>query len=360
MKFEWLQIDQVRNLTSQRITPGPQINLLTGKNASGKTSILEAIYILARGRSFRTPRIQDVIQFNKKSLVVTAKIQSETTGTVISGIEKEYGRQTIRYDGIKVKTISEQARNLPLVLITQDSHGLVTGSAKYRRQWLDWAMFHVEPEYLNVWKQYMKALRQRNALLKKQEKNRELYRGWEEAMLESGSCLYRLREGFIEQLMCATNQICADVFDAPIELKQIRGWTEKKHFSEAMTDAWESDVKTGYTRVGPHQADINITSRDKGVDAIYSRGQIKLFVSLLMLAQAKVYKEKTGQELIVLVDDFTAELDASASEYLLYSLAKEAFQTFLTTVSFDRGSIKYAENLMFHVERGTVSVVVTN
>jgi len=358
MKLMSLNIDQVRNLKNLQITPSPHINLITGINASGKTSILEAIYLLARGRSFRTPRTQDIIQHDKKKMTVTVKLNNEIDGVVFSGIEKEHGQQTIKYHGSKVKTTSEQARNIPIVLITQDSQTLITGGAKNRRHWLDWAMFHVEPEYLDIWKDYMKALRQRNALLKSQVKNRDLYRGWEQAMVESGEYLYRTRECFIEQLMGTASTRLSSVFEENVMLKQMRGWSDKKDLASALTDAWEMDVKTGYTRAGPHQADIKITNKNREIDAVFSRGQIKLFVCLLMLAQAQVFAQKTGKKPIILVDDFSAELDPIASKYLLDFLFEGEYQSFLTSATKTDRLEAGPFCQLFHVEQGVVCPMI--
>lgn len=355
MKLELLYIDQVRNLNNLQITPSPQINLITGKNASGKTSILEAIYLLARGRSFRTPRIQDVIQHDKKKITVTVKINNEVEGHVFSGIEKEHGQQTIKYAGNKVKTTSEQARNIPIVLITQESQQLITGGAKNRRHWLDWAMFHVEPEYLESWKDYMKALRQRNALLKNQVKNRDLYRGWEQAMVESGGYLYKTRESFIEQLMESATEIFSTVFEQQILLKHMRGWSDKKELANALIDSWEMDLNTGYTRAGPHQADVKIINKNKEIDAVFSRGQIKLFVSLLMLAQAQVFAHRIGRKPIILVDDYSAELDSVASEYLLNFLFDGGYQSFITSAVKPERGVFGTNGQLFHVEHGVIT-----
>jgi len=354
MKMEWMQIQQVRNLGDLQLLPGPAINLITGPNASGKTSILEAIFLLARARSFRTPRIQDVIQHQKKSLLVSARIMGDKNEKIFTGIEKEYGKTTIRYQGDKIKVTSEQARNIPLVIVTQDSHNLVTAGAKTRRHWLDWAMFHVEPNYLEKWKHYMKALRQRNALLKNQERRRDLYRGWEEAMVESGSYLTAARESFITQMSDRLLQITANMFPESVAMRLTRGWPEMKSYGETLEDSWHSDMRSSYTRAGPHQADIKITNKNKEIASFYSRGQIKLFVCFMMMAQSRVFIERTGIKPLVLVDDVTAELDSFASERLLNFLMDEGVQAVLTTTETVKLPGSAPNCQVFHVEQGRI------
>ena len=170
MYLEWLQAQQVRNLNNIYLQPAKQLNVITGKNASGKTAVLESIFLLARAKSFRTPRIQEVIQHKKESLIITAKLQHEKEGEITTGIEKQYGKVTINQNGERIKTVSDQVRKFPIILVTQETQTLITGTPKNRRHWLDWAMFHVEHDYLENWKRYMRALRHRNSLLKRKEK----------------------------------------------------------------------------------------------------------------------------------------------------------------------------------------------
>ncbi len=355
MYMEWLQIKQVRNLESVQLSPGPRLNFLIGKNASGKTAILEAIFLLSRGRSFRTPKIQDVIQHNQKTLLVYARLQHEQEGGVSTALEKGYGQTSIRYNGNKVSVVSEQSRGVPVVLVTQDSQTLVTGSPKERRHWLDWAMFHVEQGYLENWKVYMRALRQRNVLLKKGINQRELYRAWEQAMVESGGYLTRTRQRFLNELLEAVWLLSKEIFSEQTMIRLSTDWPEPRPESDIYAETWDTDLKSGYTHVGSHNVDVKIQLKNKNMSETYSRGQIKLFVCLLMMAQAKVLADRTGIKPIVLIDDYMAELDNDACKYLLMSLASSPFQVFLSNTE-PQNCFKNKEIYkMFHVERGEIS-----
>lgn len=353
--MEWLQIKQVRNLESIQFSPGPRLNFLIGKNASGKTAILEAIFLLSRGKSFRTPKIQDVIQHNEKTLLVYAELQHEQEGCVSTGLEKGYGQTSIRYNGNKVSAVSEQSRGVPVVLVTQDSQTLVTGSPKERRHWLDWAMFHVEQAYINNWKIYMRALRHRNVLLKKGINNRELYRAWEQAMVESGGYLTRTRQRFLNELLEAVRPLLKDIFSEQITIRLSSEWPEVNPESDIYAETWDTDLKTGYTHTGSHNADVKIQLKNKNIAETYSRGQIKLFVCLLMMAQAKVLADRTGIKPIVLIDDYMAELDSDACKYLLCYLANSPFQVFLSNTEPQKSLENNVMNKEFHVERGDIS-----
>lgn len=354
MHMEWLQVTQVRNLKSVQLSPGPRLNFLTGRNASGKTALLEAVFLLSRGKSFRTPRIQDVIQKGQDRLLVTARLNSELSGQIHTGIEKGQGEMQIRYNGSKIKTISEQTKGVPIALVTQDSHSLITAGPRERRHWLDWAMFHVEPDYLDYWKIYMKALRHRNMLLKTGVANRELYRAWEQGMVESGVYLANARSLFLKELSAEVALVSERVFQGKIIFSLSSDWPGGQ--DDIFADMWLADLKSGYTRQGSHNIDVRIEMEGKQVGATFSRGQIKLFICLMTIAQAKLQARRTGETPIILIDDYMAELDKAAGEYLLSSLNATEMQVFLTDTE-KKALVNIDLDKTFHVERGTVAEI---
>jgi DNA replication and repair protein RecF len=348
--MEWLQIQRVRNLDDIQFKPNPRINVFVGKNASGKTAILEGIYLLARARSFRTPRIQEVIQKEQKELRVLAKIQHEKSGLIQTGLEKSYGQFSIRRNKEPVKTVSDQASHIPIVLITQDTSTIITGPPSVRRHWLDWAMFHVEPNYLTHWKAYIKALRQRNQLLKNKEKSQQIYRGWEQAMVESAYQINTQREQFLLGLRDTLRGVGDDYLTKHTEVKLIQGWPEERSLQEVLEDSRENDREKGYTRAGIHSADVGFTQEGKKISASFSRGQIKLYAMFLIMAQAREIFRRTEVKPVILIDDFRAELDQDNSDYLLTWLYQQEFQAFLTTTEIP---LKNAHTFQkFHVEHG--------
>ncbi|MGY8813485.1 MAG: DNA replication/repair protein RecF [Gammaproteobacteria bacterium] len=357
MFIESLQIDRVRNLEKTEIKIKKKLNIFTGNNASGKTAILESIYILSRAKSFRTPRIQNVIKHQNKSLLITAKVQHEHDGVFNTGIEKKHGNVVIKRNGEKIKAVSDQAKKIPIVLITQDTHNLISGGPKQRRHWLDWAMFHVEPDYLDHWKRFMKALRQRNILLKKKEKNREFYRGWEEAMVEFASLLTKQRSEFLHGITKhfkeKKHQFCSE--DIKISLNQ--GWGKKQQYKDLLDETWQKDFERGYTQLGIHQADVNFILEERKIHNVFSRGQIKMFTVFLLFSQAKEIEKRTGIKPVILIDDFKAELDGEGSKRILTWLAKEGYQAFLSTTELGEDEQEIAQSQMFHVEYGKISII---
>lgn len=350
MHLEFLQVDHVRNLEKQQIFPGPGLNQISGKNASGKTALLESIFILSRGKSFRTPRLHDVMQHGAENLLVYARLNVENRGQVHTGIEKGKKETQIRYDGTRILALSEQSRRVPISLVTQDSHLFITSGPAQRRHWLDWAMFHVEPAYLDQWKSYMRALRHRNSLLKKGVTNRDLYRAWEQAMVESGLYLSASRTRFLDQLTTKLNELTRAIFPGSFTLEMSSDWP--KDSGSEFSESWQTDLKNGYTRQGAHNADIRVKQSAKSITTLFSRGQIKLFMCLLTIAQNGLQAERTGVRPVILIDDYKAELDSAACEYLLGELGKCGAQSFITDTEF----VNKNRNIysMFHVEQGMV------
>jgi DNA replication and repair protein RecF len=359
MRLEWLQVGQVRNLEQVRVEACPGLNVFAGRNAGGKTAFLESIYLLARARSFRTPRIQEVVRKGAPALQVTARAAYRGgTGPVVTGIEKGRGQVTIRFNGTPVRTVSEQARHLPLVVVTPDSHALVTGSPKQRRHWLDWAMFHVEPDYLEYWREYMKALRHRNHLLKEGEGDAGLYRGWEKAMARHGEAVTAARQAFLGELAASLAETAGECFGPGLSVAMAKGWPEEGSFQDCLARSRGGDRAAGFSRFGPHRADISFTWEGEALSARFSRGQIKLFVCLLIMAEAAVLEKLTGEAPLFLLDDYSAELDEEASAHLLDQVMARGWQSFITTTVFREHNHLADRIRVFHVEHGEIVKVV--
>jgi DNA replication and repair protein RecF len=357
MLFDNLRVKFVRNINDIQVEPGAGLNLIVGPNASGKTALLEAIHLLSRARSFRTPRIKEVIQRNKKTLLVTARLHSRENGRVSTGIEKGYGITSIRFAGDALKTVSEQVNNIPLVVITPDSHTLITGAPGGRRHWLDWAMFHVEPGYVSVWRNYQKSLRNRNNLLKKGAAGDQI-RIWENSMLPAAKSLDDSRQEFVEKLTGQLSNTRGKGFGLVPQLSYYRGCPEEVDFDDYLQGDRDKDRQRGYTRYGPHKADIYFNMDGHFISVFYSRGQIKRFVIALLMAQARTYEEINGEKPVLLMDDYAAELDVRARQELLGLLKEYDGQVFLTSTEPDRVLSELPHTALFHVEHGLFSKVV--
>lgn len=353
--IEQLNACSIRNLGEFSIEPSQKLNFFYGPNASGKTSILESIYLLSRIKSFRSKRINDVISRGETKLQVYAR--GKTQGNAFSvGVEKGHGITKIKFDGELIQTASEQAKLLPVYILTPDHHILFTGTPKDRRHWLDWSLFHVEPKYMVVWKGYHRALRHRNALLKTERRtNPSEITGWERLMGEEAVKIDGMRNRYISDLNKLLNEKHAPhVLSGAVKINYLNENYAGQSLPDLLAAGRNDDEKRGYTNLGPHRADISFSYEDYNVAKHLSRGQTKLFSAALVSSQVDKLKE-LGKDAMVLVDDLGAELDQESSRKMLSLLLANNTQTFVSSLSRPEWVSQENElNSMFHVEHGKI------
>jgi DNA replication and repair protein RecF len=359
MSLVQLEIHQVRNLNHVEITPSSQINLIYGENASGKTSILEAIHILSLARSFRTNHIQHVIQRDKENLTVFGRIRREDSGqTTAIGIQKGRDQTQIRINNQTINKTSALAAALPVQVINPDIHKLLEQGPRYRRQFLDWGVFHVEHSFLTAWQDYHKVLRQRNAALRTHSRPDDI-RYWDPMLVEKGEQISRLRREYIQGLQPYLARYCQKLLGLTPELHYQPGWNQELTLKESLDRGFERDRQQGFTQSGPHRADLVIRHDKHPVQTVFSRGQQKMLVSAMRLAQISHLKETRQQIPVLLVDDLAAELDQAHRAELLGLLVDSGAQLFVTATEtglIDTGPWQNVK--MFHVEHGSVREVI--
>lgn len=353
MRLDSLTIRQVRNLSDVKITPNPEVNIIYGENASGKTAILESIYLLSKARSFRTAYIKEVIQHNQEDLIISGLINTHENKIVSTGIRKSRKETEIRYNGKRVKAVSEQAKNVVVQIANPDNTTLLTGSPRDRRKWIDWALFHVEHDYLQIWHSYHRALRNRNALLRRSAKEEEYY-VWESIMATTAKDLKGKWQKYLDCLQQYYQQTADRHSCAGVTFTAKKDRHKAKEFLEHLQSTRRSDIQAGFTQQGPHKADFEFKIEGKHISTTFSRGQIKLFIVLLSIAQARLLKTEREITPIFLVDDLTAELDKKTIEMLLTLLYEEKMQLFITSTDLGEIIKKNKEITLFHVEHGRV------
>ncbi len=358
MKLIRLRATGLRNLEDLDLRPGPGITVFHGANASGKTSLLEAIHILSCGKSFRTAQLAKAIQYEKESTQVFGELETPA-GSIPLGIEftREQGLRRMRAAGASVPRLSDFASFMPLVTIHQESHRLLSGGPQYRRQFVDWGLFHVEQAFMPVWQRYRRALKQRNALL---QRGGGGLSAWNQELAASGQEIDRMRRQmlatFIPQFQRMTDLLGGA---SGIELIYRGGWRDGTDLEQVLQEALEGDSACGYTRHGPHRADIEFRRGRAAARDDLSRGQLKTLVCAAAMAQAMTFISATGRKVILLIDDLTAELDDAHSRRLLDRIAEMDLQTFITGAE-DRllGLAKPYDPSVFHVERGKIGEVL--
>ncbi|MEE9552209.1 MAG: DNA replication/repair protein RecF [Gammaproteobacteria bacterium] len=352
MYLERVGIQHVRNLTNVEIEADPKINFFFGANATGKTAILEAIHLLARAKSFRSPRIRDIIQHKKPLLSVTAQLIADNQAVITTGLEKSSSETRLKFNGEKISRVSEQAQNIPLFVITPESHRILAGTPKDRRHWLDWAMFHVEPRYIDDWRDYHQALRHRNALLRKRA-DASQFVAWETVMADTALRLGEYRRTYLSRIQ--QHIIQKGVYEK-VEIAQ--NPEPADGLLHRLSKQREIDMKIGYTQTGPHRADIVFSINGQEAGKILSRGEAKLFIVMLMSGQAIEYKDKTGNSPVMLVDDISAEFDEKRCIQAIDYLVSLNAQLFINSVLAETAERINSQFAMFHVEHGKVSKVV--
>lgn len=356
MYIQTLQIQRVRNLESIKLACAPGINLFYGNNAAGKTSILEAIYVLSHSNSFRTPRIDDVIQQKQKQLTIVADIQDLEQKPIQAGIERTRTSTLIKIGGKIIKKRSEQARKLPVFILSPENQQLVTGTPKNRRKWLDWNMFHVEHGYMDYWHRYHNLLRQRNALLRHQSRDEE-FGYWEEQLAQEGENINRARTMYLKNLQEKLGH-WFNIQAGPVTLEYNQENINKEDILEKLDIGRKNDRQTGCTQYGAHRSDVIIRANSQEASKTQSQGQNKRLQLYLLLAQAELYQEKTEQNPIILLDDLPAELDHETRRTFIQSLSQHRFQVFITAIEKNQVPDHKILQKMFHVEHGNVTEMI--
>lgn len=357
MKLSRLKAAHFRNLAAVDIEPGAQFNLFFGANGSGKTSILETICFLGLGRSFRTSLTSRIINYDQESLSVFGQIERDGGIAINTGIEKNrQGKIRIKVGNEMVASLAELARALPLQLINPDSYSLLTGGPRPRREFLDWGVFHVEQSFFPLWQRYQRALKQRNASLQQSNPSRQV-KAWDTEIASAAEELTRMRGEYLRQLTPIFFTILADLIClSDLKVTYSPGWDKDRSLLEVFEAAFHRDAALGYTQYGPHRADILIKVNNVPVQDVLSRGEQKLLVVALRLAQGMLLRACTDKSCIYLLDDLAAELDVERRRHVVHALAKLQAQVFATAVEQDAliDLVHHGETKVFHVEHGSV------
>jgi DNA replication and repair protein RecF len=347
-----LTVSNLRNITELSLQPISGINLILGENGSGKTSLLEAIHLLAMGRSFRTRSLKNAIQFEQQQLQITAK----TSADIPVGLQ--YDKSTglkIRLNRAPLKRLSELATQLPLQFVPANCHQFFEKGPRYRRQLLDWGLFHVEPSFNFHWQSYKKILQQRNAALRQHKPAGEIQL-WDAHLADHGETITALRyqqlEKILQQFSVLFSRLCPEFTSAIFTLKYRNGWLKNLSLSEALSGAITRDQQLGYTRSGSHAADWSFRINDADPIEMFSRGQQKLFFLALCMVQAKMAENSNRDRSILLLDDISSELDQKHQQNVMDELARLPVQTFVTATNFGFNNSEKIKT--FHVEQGQI------
>ncbi|PSW11674.1 DNA replication and repair protein RecF [Photobacterium sanctipauli] len=357
MALTRLIVKDFRNIEACDLSLSASFNFLVGANGSGKTSVLEAVHYLGHGRSFRSHLTGRVIRHEQQELFVHGRLQSESNIELPVGINKKRdGTTELKIGGETNQKLAKLALILPIQLITPEGFELLTGGPKFRRAFIDWGVFHVEPQFYHAWSRVKRLTKQRNALLKTATRYRELSY-WDQELASLAEDIDRWRRDYLDAVKQKANQICQGFLpEFDIQLGYYRGWEKETPYAELLQRNFERDCQLGYTVGGPHKADLRIKVAGTPVEDVLSRGQLKLMMCALRLAQGLHLSETTGKQCIYLIDDFASELDSHRRALLAQRLKETNAQVFISAISIDQIADMHDENgKMFHVEHGKIT-----
>jgi len=354
MSLSLLSIYNLRNIELARIEPSSRLNILVGANGSGKTSVLEAIYLLGRGKSFRSAYSRRIVNYNQPSLTVFGKNTTKLGKFNTLGIQINDGRFRAKLNGKFEQKSSTLASVIPLLFISPDGDKLIKGSPRQRRRFLDWGLFHVEHEFLSVWQRYNRILQQRNAILR--QKSAAMLVSWDKQLIEAGSMLDQFRVNYVENLTNLAQKYIQQLLDIEtVQFSYQSGWRQGENYKDALDASIESDIKQGFTQKGPHRADLVMKVEGRAAAEYLSGGQQKLAACSLLLAQASVFNQYKQESCVILVDDLPSELDLQHRQLFMDLLYSTGGQVFVTATDSTLLQINtYPEKKTFHVERGSV------
>jgi DNA replication and repair protein RecF len=355
MSIQSLSIENVRKVSNAFLEPSSRINLIVGNNAAGKTSILESIDCLSRGRSFRVKSGRTLISHGQERLRIQGRIIDRDYDKVDLGIEKSSTKTNIKVQGQKAKKVSELATRLPVQVMHAEGQNLIEGPSYDRRSYMDWGVFHVEHDFLLNWIRYRHTLKQRNAALKNQLST-EMICGWDSELSETAQLVDDARYRYISVLKPYIAEWVGKLLvDTSVELIYSRGWPADLHYSDYLHLHLKEDRRVAYTRSGPQNADIKLYLQGKPADQVASKGQQKLIVAALKMAQINLFSHQTGRSCVVLIDDLPSELDELNRGRFLRSLRAMKVQIYVT--AFEKQLVDVDEwdhSKVFHVEHGEV------
>ncbi len=362
MGLNLLDISEFRNLASVKLYPiAKGFNFICGQNGSGKTSLLEAIYYLSLGRSFRSFQIDRVIRYSANKLSIFGHVSidpAQLVSHIPLGLERHRdGKIKFRINGEEANSITELASLLPVQLIDSNCHHLLDSGPVFRRKYLDFGLFYQTKDFLQAWRHYERALKQRNAALRSHVSRKEIDI-WTNELIHSAQLLDQLRCGYVDLLIPLLINALTELLPlTDLKITYLKGWENSKSFGEILHKTVERDYQLGYTQFGPHKADLRILINDIPAKDILSRGQQKLFVCAMILARGTLLQSHANKTPIYLVDDLPSELDVVSRSSLIRLLSKQKAQVFVTATEnnvLDGFSINIPTK-MFHVEHGHVN-----
>jgi DNA replication and repair protein RecF len=355
LRIERLTAEGVRNLQPVLLEPAERFNVFVGDNGQGKTNLLEAIYVVAALRSFRTSKLSELIAFGREGAAIGARVSKDELRRVYE-VELAPGSRKVRLDGKPTRPLSRYFGAFNVVVFTPEDLALPRGSPGDRRRFLDRAVFNLRPDYLALAQDYEKVLKQRNAVLRADPVRVEMLDVYDEQLAQLGVQVAEARRIFVDKLA----PLLSTAFDAIARTGRIAGarYVTQTASADALLAQLRAgrprDLATQSTHSGPHRDDVALELDGKDAGSFASQGQLRAIMLAWKTAELSLLGTALGDAPILLLDDVSSELDPSRNAYLFEHLAQQAGQCFITT-THESHVLLARERADYRIRNGQIS-----
>ena len=349
MPIERFTAENFRCLSSVALDLDPHYNLIYGANASGKTSLLEALSYLGRGKSFRGAATNDLIRHGEKEFVLFGRVDVDGRQASV-GVRNSSAGLEIRVDGESDGGAAALAAVLPLQVIDPDVHNLISGGPDQRRRYLDWIAFHVEHDFLGLWRRFRRVLKQRNAALRGGSPGGAI-KVWDAEFVELSTQLDEARRRALEVAAENLQEAGSELLGGDVRFEYRSGWNLEKGLLASLAEGLERELHMGSTQHGPHRGDLRLIYDERQARKLVSRGQQKLLACSMVLAATETAQTAVERPLLLLLDDPSAELDKGSLGRLMQRVAGLGCQVVATSLAADALDLP-GKAAVFHVEQG--------
>jgi DNA replication and repair protein RecF len=353
MSLSEITVTNLRCIEHLELRLSPRLTLVYGGNGSGKTSLLEGMFVLGRGRSFRSRNSEGLIRRGQTHMRVTGEVQRGAHERVRLGFEVSREGTAARVGGRPAGTLAELSQVLAVQVIEPGIHRLVEEGGSRRRRWLDWAVFHVEPQFVDLWFRYTRVLKQRNAALKTQPSTVSV---WDADLARIGEAIAESRQRLMDRLRPYWKAAVVALSGLEVELHYLRGWSQEHTLAEALATSRPADEVRRQTHAGPHRGDVAVRLYGRAARDVLSRGQQKLVAVAMTVAQLRLLQDATGMSPTLLLDDPAAELDGERLQRFIDEVASLRCQLVVTSLHSESRLFGTPEST-FHMAAGRVEPI---
>jgi DNA replication and repair protein RecF len=353
MSLSEIAVSNLRCIEQAELHLPAGLTLIHGGNGAGKTSLLEAMFILGRGRSFRTRNSERLIARGQTHMRVTGTIMRFDAAPIRVGFEVTRAGTTARIAGRPAETLAELSQIFPVQVIEPGIHRLVEEGGYRRRRWLDWAVFHVEPQFVDLWLRYTRVLKQRNAALKTQAATVSV---WDADLSRTGEAIAEARQRLLDRLQPYWRAAVAALSGLEVDLHYLRGWSQDLSLAQALAASRATDELRRQTQAGPHRADVAVRLHGRTARDVLSRGQQKLVAVAMTIAQLRLLQDLMEITPTLLLDDPAAELDGERLQRFIDEVGSLRCQLVVTSLQ-SNSRLFGAPESTFHMDAGRVQPI---